>query len=538
MRLKIFLNDVALREGAQVAGGNMTIEDQLTYVRYLVKYGIDRIEIGYPSTKEPQIAQCKKIVQFVQRHPAVKKPMLSALARAVKEDIDSVKEVGCEICHIYIPTSDELLLAMFGARKFGGSKEEKQQFVLEKAIEMVRYAKGLGFKLVEYSPEDAARCGFDYLKETVTAVIDAGADVVNIPDTTGLRIGTEFGDLIRRLFLEVPNIGHAQISAHCHNDSDHSTSNALQAILAGAVQVEGTFYGLGERSGMTKFESVLMNVRTRQDVFADYEIGFNEAGCVEIVNFLGGALGMPVPRHWAVVGRQNSVCNSGTHQAVEARAKKKGMDSAYYSWDPPRYGHASVNNEVNISSGKEGIRAKLNDFGFQTSKDHLEVIARRCAELSNAKHGRPLKDRELTAIVEDVIREIPFPIIVKRCQAIGGKGTIKMASVVVEVNDAESPQVSKTGNGTFNAIHAAIIEAASHFHPVLKNIQWILEDCRFIPITSESESLADFYTQIGITFMQEKKSFAGRAVDEDTIQAAAESFAKCLSWFLAWLNGR
>jgi len=534
---KIKFRDVTLREGAQVQDGAMSPRDQITYVDLLIKGGIDYIEIGFPRSDPDQLAQCKRIVQHVKLLDRPKKPLLSGLARGVKSDIDVVKEAGCDVCHIFIPASDELALAQFNAGKYGDSEEEKREWIIKQAQKMVKYAKRLGFKEIEYSPEDAARTSRKYLTRIVEAVIDAGATVVNIPDTTGLRIMNEFGDLIDNLFNKVSNIDKAEISVHCHNDSDHSTSNALQAILAGVSQVEGTFYGLGERSGMTKFESIIMNVLTRRDIFENIEIGFNPALCCEIVGFLGVALGMSVPRHWVVVGSQNSICSSGTHQAIEARAAQQGKGSAYYSWYPRLYGHHGVENVVYQSSGSEGLGDKLRQLGYSISGEHLDSVLKKAKKLSNSRVGGTIGDRELTALVQDEIAEIPFPIIIEQCQAIGGKGTIPTANVKARVNGDEVITTA-TGNGTFNAVMNVVKEAVIHFYPEVKDLDIKLDDWRPVPVTSGSEALADTYARILVQIDGEERKFSGRAVDIDTIQASAQAFANCFSWLIAYLQER
>lgn len=532
MKRKIRLNDVLLRESAQVAGGAMSPRDQLTYVEYLILNGIDAIEIGFPGSNPDQLKQCQRIVKFVKEFPAERKPQLAGLARALKADIDAVKNAGCDICHIYIPVSNELMMAQFDAAKYGDTEEGKRNWIVDQAKIMVAYAREIGFEQVEFSPEDAARTSPGFLFRVVGAVISAGATIVNIPDTTGLRVGSEFGDLIKDIFASVPSADTVIISVHCHNDSDHATHNALQAILSGAGQIEGTFYGLGERSGMTKFESVIMNVSARDDIFGHLEIGFNKAACVKIVNFVGSALGMPVPRHWTVVGEQNSICSSGTHQAIEARAKKQGKDSAYYSWKPEEYGHEKVEQVITQSSGREGLDKRLEMLGYKiSSAEEFEKIFEQVKKISSKKSGASINDRELTAIVQDVVAVIPFRIKVEECQTIGGRGTIPSATVTVEA-EGRRETVAEIGDGAFDAVMKAVRRAVSEIFPALKKADIELDHFSVTSITSGSEALADVYARIKVS-NGEDMVFVGRGVDEDTIQASAQAFANCFSWYLA-----
>lgn len=527
------LRDVALRESAQVPGGTMTPTDQLEYVRLLLEGGIDAIEIGFPASSDEQFNQCSRVVEYVKKWNGIKKPILSGLARAVKTDIDTVKKVGCDCCHVYIPLSDSLLLAQFNATKYGKTEEDKRKWVIDQAVKMVSYAKSLGFKYIEFSPEDAARASEDFLCEIIRKTIAVGANIINIPDTTGLRIGSEFGDLIKRLFEKIPNINDTLISVHCHNDSDHSTHNALQAILAGARCVEGTFFGLGERSGMTKFESVIMNIETRRDIFENIKINFNPDYCVEIVYFIAHALGMEVPRHWVVTGTGNADNSAGTHQSIESRVTENSL-SPYYSWDPSRFGHiGGVKIAITQSSGKDGLKGKLLDLGYRITNKEISLIHEKAKRLSGFRVGEKIDDRELVAIVQEVISEVPCPIKIERCQIIGGKGTIPSASVKIAGNNLV---VSETGNGPYNAAMSAVTKAASILYPVLNNFKITLNHWSVLPIGEGSDTLADTFVRIKVEDDKGAKTFSGKSVDPDTGQATAQAFANCLSWLLYSLS--
>lgn len=536
MKRKVLLNDVALRESAQVAGGAMPPDAQIRYVEYLVRNGIDIIEIGFPASSQDELSKCQRIVQFVKSMDVASRPVLSGLARAVKNDISAVKQSGCDMVHIYIPASNQLMMTQFDAEKYGDTPEGKRQWMLNQAVSMVKYAKELGFAHIQYSPEDAARTGREFLCQIVEAVIDAGATSVNIPDTTGLCILGEFGDLINYIFANVPNIKKARIACHCHNDSDAGTANALQAIVNGADEVHGTFYGLGERSGMTKFESVIMNIQTRRDIFADIEIGFDSIASVEIVDFVAASLGMPIPRHWVVVGKQNSICSSGTHQSIEAKARKKGDLSPYYGWDPALYGHGQVETVLTQFSGKAGLSERLGELGFNVSKEQLEIISNEVNQISMGKGGS-LNDREITAITEEVIKEVPFFMNVERCTAIGGKGTVPSAAMTVVSQGRKSEKIY-LGNGPISALFDAVVAAANELYPELNKVVVTLEDWRPIAITVGSDALGDVYVRIKAVNQKTGlvSFYSSRSVDCDTNQASAQAFANSMSWLVSSLK--
>lgn len=535
---QIILNDVVLRDGAQVEGAKMSPKDQLAYVEDIIRGGVDVIEIGQPGSYDDQLEECKKIVHFVDRltkdDPKLERPVLSALAMAVEGQIDAVKEAGCDRVHIYIPSSDELLLAQFGKGKYGETPEEKREWAIKQAVKMIEYAKEIGIKEVQYSPEDAARAGRDYILETSQAVVDAGVKVLNIPETTGLCVGDEFGDLIKYLMENVEGINKVIVSVHCHNDSDHGTANAIQGVLNGALQVEGTFFGLGERSGMTKLESVVMILNSRRDVFGDYQVNFDKSRCVKIVNFIASAIGMSVPRHWPVVGWQNSICSSGGHQAIEAKCKEDGVESAYYGWKPELYGHKKVSTVITQSSGRGGVAERLKELSFSTTDDQLSEICQRVKKVSEAKGGKEVEERELVAIAQDIVADIPYFMEVVESQVVGGKTSIPNAVIVLS-RDSEFKD-SSVGDGIMDAAMKAVHRTAKQIFPVLREVDIELDHWRSISVTKGTEALADAYCRIKVKSNGIEKFFAGRTVHLDTAQATAQAYANCLSWFLASLD--
>lgn len=541
--IKVILNDVTLRDGAQVDGCTMHPDDQLAYVKKLIIGGIDVIEIGNPGSSDDQKAQCRKIVEFVDKlvadNPKLNRPILSALAMAIESQIDAVKEVGCDRVHIYIPSSDELLLAQFGKDVYGKTPEEKREWAIGQASAMVRYAREIGIREVQYSPEDAARAGRDYILMICQAVVDAGAHVLNIPETTGLCIGDEFGELIDFLRKNLKRAEGVTISVHCHNDTDHGTANAIQGVLNGALQVEGSFFGLGERAGMTKLESVVMVVNTRNkkvnDPFLNYYVAFNKSHCVETVNFVATAVGMSVPRHWPVVGIQNTFCSSGGHQAVEAKCKESGQESAYYSWKPEEYGHKKVQTVINQSSGRGGVSDKLKELGFSVSEEKLADIFVRVKRISEAKGGKAVEERELVAIAQDVAREIPYFMEVVESEVIGGR-TVIPNSVIALTNEDRRAIDSSVGNGTFDAAMKAVHRTAKKLFPVLCKADIEFDHWQAESIAGGTEALAEAYCRIRVNFDGITKVFAGRAVHIDTAQATVQAYANCLSWFLASLD--
>lgn len=535
---RILLNDVLLRESGQVEAGGMTLANQYHYIEMMIKGGIDIIEVGYPASLGNELQRCRDIVSFVGSMKVKKRPILSGLARSLDADILAVKDTGFEMVHVYIQASDQLISTQFYDERHGVTLKEKRNWVLRQAVEAVGYAKSLGFKHIQFSPEDAARADREFLCQLVESVIDSGATSVNIPDTTGICVMNEFGDLIRHLVATVPNIGRARLACHCHNDTDNATANALEGALAGVDEVQGTFYGLGERSGMTKFESFIMNIQTRQDVFGSINIEFDSTLSCSLVNFLGAALNITVPRHWVVVGEQNSVCSSGTHQAIEAKAKEMKLPSPYYGWLPALYGHGPIRTRITSSSGRAGLAAELKRIGFVLTKEQLDLIFNKVKEISSERNSNSLQERELVAIVNDLLgQDIPCLMIVEKCTIISGKGNNPSAIVVISFG-GKVAEANGVGNGPIDASFVAVTTAAKQLFSALEEYEFFLDGWNPIPVTKGEKSLGDVYARIRVTnkVTKKEKIHCGHAVDADTNQAFVQAFANALSWLASSLE--
>lgn len=534
---KIVLNDVALRESAQVDGGGITPADQDRYVSMLMQAGVDIIEIGYPGSSAENFQRCCEIVALVAEGKVRRKPILSGLARARRTDIQAVKDSGCDMVHIYIPASDELMLAQFDHEKYGDTAEGKQQWVIDTAVEHVRFAKECGFSHIQFSPEDAARAGRDFVCRVVMAVIDAGVTSVNLPDTTGLRILGEFGEFIAYIFAHVKNVSKARIACHCHNDSDHATANALQAVMNGVSEVQGTFFGLGERSGMTKFESIVWAFHSRPDVFEHYDLRCDPVRTVEIVHFIAQALGMQVPRHWVVVGEQNNLCSSGTHQAIEVRAQKNGQSSPYYSWKPESFGHTGVKTVLTQFSGKEGVAKKLADLGFVVNKLQLDEVIMEIKRISAHRRGTSLSDVEIAAVVGDVVKVAPYQMMIERSTIVSGKGTTPMASITAQY-EGRTVSAVRVGNGPISAAFDAVVAVARDMFPDLREYDIHQVYWQPMQISKGEEALGDVH--VGVQFKHRStgssKVVRGRSVKDDSNHGFVVAVANAIGWMLASLS--
>src|SRR2546428_13827847 len=243
---RVFIFDTTLRDGEQSPGFHLDANSKLKIARQLERLGVDVIEAGFPISSPGDFEACRQIAR------EIRSTTVTALARAVREDIDAVwgaiKDAESPQIHIVLSVCDVHI-----DRKLGMTREQ----VLKRGAEMVEYARFLCDN-VEYSPEDAGRADPDYLIETVETMIAAGANVINIPDTTGYCLPYEFGELVRRVINEARGSEKALFSVHCHNDLGLAVANTLAALSAGARRVEGTINGIGERAGTTLLEEIVM----------------------------------------------------------------------------------------------------------------------------------------------------------------------------------------------------------------------------------------------------------------------------------------
>src|SRR3972149_4075528 len=302
MAERVFIFDTTLRDGEQVPGSKLAKEQKVKIARQLAALGVDIIEAGFPASSPGDFES----VQAVARE--VKGTVVTGLARAVKKDIDTlweaVKGAKRPRIHTFLGTSDIHI-----QKKFRSDREK----ILQWCVDTVKYACSL-CPDVEFSTEDASRTDFDFLCRTVEAVVKAGADTINLPDTVGYAPPQEMADRIRRLKEKVPALDKVILSMHCHNDLGLATANTLAGILAGARQAEVTVNGIGERAGNAALEEVAMAIRTRKDVFRNLYTGLNTKEIMKTSKMVSALMGLPVQRNKAIVGMNAFAHSSGIRQ--------------------------------------------------------------------------------------------------------------------------------------------------------------------------------------------------------------------------------
>src|SRR5574344_19036 len=338
---KLFIFDTTLRDGEQVPGCQLNTVEKIEVAKALEGLGVDVIEAGFP------VSSPGDFNSVVEISKAVTWPTICALTRAVENDItvaaDALKYAKHKRIHTGIGTSDYHI-----KYKFNSNREE----ILERAIACVAYAKKY-VEDVEFYCEDAGRTDNEYLARVVEAVIKAGATVVNIPDTTGYCMPSEYGEKIKYLMENVSNIDKAIISTHCHNDLGMATANTMSGIINGARQVEVTINGVGERAGNTSLEEVAMILKCHKHLNVETQI--NTQKIISVSRLISNLMNMPVQANKAVVGRNAFAHSSGIHQD----GVLKNMQT-YEIMNPKDIGIDDNSIVLTARSGRAALKHRLN----------------------------------------------------------------------------------------------------------------------------------------------------------------------------------
>src|SRR5207237_4968555 len=319
----------------------------------LARLGVDVIEAGFPLSSPGDFEAVQRIARQVEG------PMITALARAARPDIDAVwqavRDAERKQIHMVLSVSDIHI-----ERKLRSNRRD----VLRRGVEAVEYARSL-CEDVEYSPEDAGRADPEYLYETLEAVIDAGATVVNSPDTTGYTLPNEFGALIASIRDNVSNIERALISVHCHNDLGLSTANSVAAILNGARRVECTINGIGERAGNASLEEIVMTIKKRLHAYG-FDTGVDTTQLVKTSRLVSTLMSMPVQANKAIVGANAFAHASGIHQNGVLKDRLN-----YEIMIPEEVGWVESNIVLTARSGRHAFQHRLEKLGFVLTADEL-----------------------------------------------------------------------------------------------------------------------------------------------------------------------
>ncbi|MEW5762062.1 MAG: 2-isopropylmalate synthase [Bacillota bacterium] len=506
MSERVYIFDTTLRDGEQSPGVSLNVAEKLQIARQLVKLGVDVIEAGFPYASPGDF----KGVQAVARE--VRGVTVAGLARCSASDIDAAWEALMEAeqprIHVFIATSDIHL-------KYKLRKDREQ--VLQAAVEGVKRAKRYTAD-VEFSAEDASRSDLDYLCRVLAAVIEAGATVVNIPDTVGYATPEEFGAFIRAIREKTPGIEKAVLSVHCHDDLGLAVANSLAAVRNGAQQVEGTINGIGERAGNAALEEVIMALYTRRDVFGK-QVGITTEEIYRTSRLVSTLTGMPVQYNKAVVGKNAFAHESGIHQDGVLKER-----TTYEIMNPAMIGITRSSLVLGKHSGRHAFRQRLAELGYELTEEELNKAFVRFKELADRK--KTITDEDLEAIVEGEIRQAPPTFELEYMHILSGTTVVPSATVGLATG-GEVVEEAACGDGPVDAIYRAVDK--------ITGVKATLVSYALDAVTGGKDALGAVTVKVE---NEQGKVFTGRGLSTDVLEASARAYIDAINKIVNDLNGR
>jgi 2-isopropylmalate synthase len=502
---RIIVLDTTLRDGEQVPGAKLNLYEKLEIASQLKNLNVDIIEAGFSASSAGDFKAVEEIAKKVGDEV-----MITALARAVKSDIDavynSVKHAQKPLIHIVLGTS-----AVHVEKKLGKTRDQ----VLAQGVEAVRYAKSL-LPDVQYSTEDASRSDFDYLWETIEAVVKAGATMINIPDTVGYAVPEEFGDLVGRINERLKNFNpNVILSVHCHNDTGLATANTLVAIKNGADKVECTINGIGERAGNAALEEVVMGLFLRKNYY-QATTGIRTTEIKKTSRLVSALMGLDVQANKAITGDNAFAHSSGIHQD----GLLKSRDS-YEVIHPEDVGVEDMEIILTARSGRHAVKNALSQVGFNDyTPEEFERIFAKFLELADAK--KEVYNHDLFHIVQSTVRR-------DNSNGHGVNELFELADMQVIINNnfpSASVKIKKgdeiltsssIGNGAVDALYTAIREATG--------IDLNLLEYKLNSISRGKEALG----RASIKVSYNGKSYTSKAIDTDILKASALAFVDAVN---------
>ena len=488
---QVLIFDTTLRDGEQALSASLTVKEKLQIAFALERLGVDVMEVGFPISSPGDFESVQTIAQ------EIKNSRVCALSRALPKDIDAaaqaLKVADAFRIHTFISTS-----TIHVESKLKRSFDD----VLEMAVKAVKYARNLTDD-VEFSCEDAGRTPIDNLCRMVEEAIKAGARTVNIPDTVGYTIPSEFGGIIKTLFERVPNIDQAVISVHCHDDLGMSVANSITAVENGARQIECTMNGIGERAGNCSLEEVAMILTTRQAKMG-FTTNIQPTEISRTSQLVSQLCNMPIQSNKAIVGANAFSHSSGIHQDGVLKSQ-----NTYEIMTPESVG--LLTNKLNLTSrsGRHVIQHRMQELGYRDNDYDMEELYASFLELADKKGQVFDYDLEALMFINQVNSEPEFYKL-ENISVLSGSGLVATATVTMRIDNKEEVIVeASTGNGPIDAAYKCLLRISG------------------LDITMESYSISgkgegkDALGQVDIVASYKGQKFHGIGLSTDIIESSA-----------------
>ena len=514
-RVQIF--DTTLRDGEQAPGASMTISEKLRIAQQLARLKVDIIEAGFPISSPAQFEAVQRIAQEVDG------PVVAALARTIEQDIDAAGEAlltGSNTrIHTFVATSDIHLEAKFGDDRYGRTMDEKRETILKMTDRAVRQARAIT-STVEFSAEDAGRTEIDFLVQVIEVAIKAGATTINIPDTTGICVPWEYGQLFKEVLERCKSAHDIILSTHCHDDLGLAVANSLAGVVAGARQVECTINGIGERAGNASLEEVVMALKVKSKHFGT-STGIFTPLLTKTSRMVSMATGFAVPPNKAIVGGNAFSHEAGIHQhgVLKSRETYEIMNAADVGQDAEAI-------RLGRHSGRHGLFSRLNKIGVFVPDERKADVYNQFVQLADRK--KEIFDEDLVNLVQEVKgRATSDYYRLDHFHIASGTGRLARAEVLLHhVSSDSTSSVAADGDGPVAAIYKAIDQATGSHHDLIS-----------YGIRSMGEG-ADAVGEVTVLIGENGALFRGVYRHSDVLKASAKAYIIALNQLEAFRMGR
>jgi 2-isopropylmalate synthase len=497
-RISIF--DTTLRDGEQAPGCSMTMREKLRIAKALSDLRVDVIEAGFPAASPGDF----EAVQAVAEQGL--EPIICGLARCNAEDIEkvhaAVKAAARHRIHVFVATSE-----IHRKHKLRMAKDE----IIRSAVGAVTLARELCDD-VEFSPEDASRTELPYLADVLSAAIAAGATTINVPDTVGYTVPSEFDRLFRYLKQHVAGINDVTLSVHCHDDLGLAVANSLAAVMAGARQIECTINGIGERAGNCSLEEAVMALTTRAEFFG-LHTNVDTTRLYPTSRLVAGITGMHVPRNKAVVGENAFAHEAGIHQHGMLQHR-----STYEIMRPQDVGFSRSNLVLGKHSGRHAFRMRVRELGFDLDEFETNRAFQEFKKLADRK--KDMYDGDIEAIVLNVDSASGGPWTLQSLQVSSGTGRKASAAIALIDSRGKSVEKSASADGPAEALFRAL-ELATEVDPVLKSFD-----------LHSATSGEDAQAEATVVVDYDGQTFRGHGNSTDIVEAGGRAYLEVINRIL------
>jgi 2-isopropylmalate synthase len=494
-RVRIF--DTTLRDGEQSPGISLNRQEKVEIAHQLARLGVDIIEAGFPITSPGDFDAVQAIAREVQG------PVICGLARTAKQDIDAawnaVKDSERPRIHTFIATSDIHI-----ERKLQTTRED----VKGQARAAVAHARQCT-EDVEFSPEDGSRSDIEFMAEVVQIAIDEGATTINVPDTVGYTMPTEYAEMWRQLYELVPDLREVTTSVHCHNDLGLAVANSFAGLQAGCRQVECAVNGIGERAGNASLEEIVMLLHTRESSVGLWT-GANTREIARTSRLVSRLTGYPVQPNKAIVGRNAFAHEAGIHQDGVLKDR-----TTYEIMDATTIGLEANSIVLGKHSGRHALRNALEELGFTVEGAALNHAFKLFKEIADKK--KKVTALDLEAIVSDEMRQAPVAYELESFEVEASSSRAPLARARVRMPGGEVGAGSFTGDGPvdafFSAINAAIGREAR------------LKEYHVSAVTGGRDALGE----VTVLLELDGKTASGVGVSTDILEASGKAYLRAIS---------